>query len=71
MALFVMGANVGAAVGSQIIRSNDAPTYHTGFRVCVALVSAGLAIAIGQWAWYRSGNRGRGAEGEGRRVFVE
>lgn len=57
MALFVMAANTGAAVGSQIMRKSDAPLYRTGFRVCECLVSFGLLVSILQWAWYRHGNR--------------
>ncbi|GAA6055296.1 hypothetical protein JCM3770_004825 [Rhodotorula araucariae] len=57
MACFVSAANIGGAVGSQLLRKDDAPTYHRGFRVCVALVSLGLATAIAQHVQYRLSNR--------------
>jgi hypothetical protein len=41
MAMFVMAANGGALVGSQLLRADDAPTYRRGFKVCVALASFG------------------------------
>lgn len=57
MAMFVMSANTGAAVGSQLLRKGDAPTYHIGFRACVGLVSFGLAVAIFQHVQYRWSNK--------------
>jgi hypothetical protein len=39
-----MAANCGAAVGSQILRADDAPKYRRGFKVSVALVSFGFVF---------------------------
>lgn len=57
MAMFVMAANTGAAVGSQIMRKGDAPLYRTGFRACVGLTSFGLLVAILQHLQYRWSNK--------------
>lgn len=57
MAMFIMAANLGGLVGSQILRANDAPRYPIGFRVCVCLIAVGLAAAIGQHFQYRWSNR--------------
>ncbi|GAA6004337.1 uncharacterized protein JCM10292_001431 [Rhodotorula paludigena] len=57
MAMFVSAANTGAAIGSQLLRKDDAPLYRRGFRVCVALVSFGLLTAICQHVQYRWSNR--------------
>ena len=57
MAMFVMAANTGAAVGSQIMRASDAPLYRKGFVANLCLVSAGLAFAIGQSVQYRWSNK--------------
>jgi len=73
MACFVMAANTGAAVGSQLLRSGDTD-YHKGFRACVGLVSAGLLVAICQHVQYRWSNRrlrSRAAVGENVRLYVE
>ncbi len=74
MAVFVMSANTGAAVGSQILRSGDAG-YRKGFKACVGVVSAALLVAIAQHVQYRLSNRRlrkRAAqEGEEVRLFVE
>lgn len=56
MAMFVMAANGGALVGSQLLRADDAPTYRRGFKVCVALASFGLLTAILQHVQYRLSN---------------
>ncbi|KAL1408073.1 hypothetical protein Q8F55_004871 [Vanrija albida] len=61
MAMFIMAANCGALVGSQLLRQGDAPTYPIGFRVCVCLVSFGFGTAILQHLQYRWSNR-RNAE---------
>ncbi|BGP19086.1 hypothetical protein JCM10213v2_007173 [Rhodosporidiobolus nylandii] len=71
MAMFIMAANCGAAVGSQILRADDAPTYHRGFRVCVALSSFGLLLAILQHIQYRVSNRRLAAQREALRVDAE
>ncbi|ORY57979.1 major facilitator superfamily domain-containing protein [Leucosporidium creatinivorum] len=57
MAMFVMAANTGAAVGSQIMRKGDSPLYRTGFRACVGLTSFGLLVAILQHFQYRWSNK--------------
>ncbi|GAA6044205.1 hypothetical protein JCM8097_004671 [Rhodosporidiobolus ruineniae] len=57
MAMFVMAANCGAAVGSQLLRADDNPLYRRGFKVCVALSSFGLLVAIAQHVQYRLSNR--------------
>lgn len=62
MAMFVMAANLGGLVGSQILRSEDAPTYHVGFRVCVSLVAFGTAMSIAQHFQYRWSNNRNAAK---------
>lgn len=57
MAMFIMAANLGALVGSQLLRQGDAPLYPIGFRVCVCLVSFGLGVAILQHLQYKWSNR--------------
>ncbi|GAA5826393.1 hypothetical protein JCM11251_002348 [Rhodosporidiobolus azoricus] len=57
MAMFVMAANCGAAVGSQILRKDDSPLYRRGFRVSVAVASFGLACVIAQHVQYRLSNK--------------
>lgn len=57
MAMFVMAANLGGLIGSQLLRANDAPTYPTGFRVTVCLVAFGNACAIFQHFQYRWSNK--------------
>ncbi|WWC69063.1 uncharacterized protein I206_102999 [Kwoniella pini CBS 10737] len=57
MALFIMAANSGALVGSQLLRGDDAPLYRRGFKVCLCLVSLGLFVAILQHLQYRLSNR--------------
>jgi predicted MFS family arabinose efflux permease len=57
MAMFVMAANLGALVGSQLLRARDAPTYPVGFRVCVALFALATATAVFQHMQYRLSNR--------------
>lgn len=56
MAMFIMAANSGALVGSQLLRQDDAPQYYRGFRVCVGLASFGLLVAILQHLQYRVSN---------------
>ncbi|KAM0751276.1 MFS general substrate transporter [Meredithblackwellia eburnea MCA 4105] len=56
-ASFIMCANLGGLVGSQIMRASDAPVYHRGFLVAVSLASLGLAGAIVQHIWYRFAQR--------------
>jgi hypothetical protein len=51
-----MAANCGALVGSQLLRADDAPLYHRGFKVCVGLTSLGLGVAVLQHAQYRISN---------------
>jgi MFS family permease len=74
MAIFVMSANTGAAVGSQILRSGDTG-YRKGFRACVGIVSAGLLVAVCQHVQYRLSNRRlkkeAAVEGEKVKLFVE
>ncbi|WWC60694.1 uncharacterized protein I303_103270 [Kwoniella dejecticola CBS 10117] len=57
MALFIMAANSGALVGSQLLRGDDAPLYKRGFKVCLCLVSLGLLTSIIQHVQYRLSNR--------------
>ncbi|GAA6007189.1 hypothetical protein JCM10207_001538 [Rhodosporidiobolus poonsookiae] len=57
MAMFVMAANCGAAVGSQLLRKDDSPLYRRGFKICVALTAFGLLVAILQHIQYRISNR--------------
>ncbi|KAK4699479.1 hypothetical protein P7C70_g6782, partial [Phenoliferia sp. Uapishka_3] len=75
MAMFVMAANTGSAVGSQILRAGDAPNYHTGLIVCEVLVSLGFLTSILQNLWYRHGNKrirdGRIKEGERTVEYIE
>jgi hypothetical protein len=52
-----MSANTGALIGSQLLRGDDAPLYRRGFRVCVGMMSFGLAVAIAQHLQYRLTNR--------------
>ncbi|WVQ99096.1 hypothetical protein IAU59_006228 [Kwoniella sp. CBS 9459] len=56
MAMFIMAANTGALVGSQLLRGDDAPLYRRGFKVCVGLVSFSLLFAILQHVQYRVSN---------------
>ncbi|WVF71807.1 hypothetical protein IAT40_006615 [Kwoniella sp. CBS 6097] len=56
MAMFIMAANSGALVGSQLLRGDDAPLYRRGFKVCVVLVSCSLLVAILQHVQYRISN---------------
>lgn len=51
-----MAANCGALVGSQLLRGDDAPLYRRGFKVCVALTSFGLLVAVLQHLQYRFSN---------------
>lgn len=46
MAMFIMSANTSGIVGSQLFQAKDAPLYHTGWRVIVALISLGVVFAI-------------------------
>lgn len=67
MAMFAMASNVGALVGSQLLRGNDAPRYPIGFRVGVCLVAFGTGMAVAQhlqYRWSNRKNRGRVARGE-------
>lgn len=57
MAMFAMASNVGALVGSQLLRANDSPRYPIGFRVGVCLVALGTAAAVFQHFQYRWSNR--------------
>lgn len=57
MAMFIMAANLGGLVGSQLLRANDAPTYPIGFRVTVCLVAFGNACAVFQHFQYRWSNK--------------
>ncbi|WVW87157.1 hypothetical protein I302_109214 [Kwoniella bestiolae CBS 10118] len=57
MALFIMAANSGALVGSQLLRGDDAPLYKRGFKVCLCLISLGFLVAILQHIQYRLSNR--------------
>lgn len=52
-----MSANLGALIGAQLLRGDDAPLYRRGFRVCVGLTSFGLLVAILQHVQYRLSNR--------------
>lgn len=56
MAMFVMAANLGALIGSQILRARDSPKYPVGFRVCVSLIAFGTAVSIFQHFQYRFSN---------------
>ncbi|GAA5897685.1 hypothetical protein JCM6882_000068 [Rhodosporidiobolus microsporus] len=71
MAMFVMAANCGAAVGSQLLRADDAPLYRRGFRVSVALTAFGLAVAIAQHVQYRLSNRRLAAQREALGIDAE
>ncbi|KAL3462217.1 major facilitator superfamily domain-containing protein [Aspergillus heterothallicus] len=42
----------GLLAGTQIFRADDSPTYHTGLVIMIALVSAGLVLAIMQHLIY-------------------
>ncbi|KAE8541474.1 hypothetical protein D1P53_002835 [Cryptococcus gattii VGV] len=57
MAMFIMAANLGGLVGSQLLRANDAPTYPIGFRVTVCLAAFGNACVIFQHFQYRWSNK--------------
>ncbi|TXT13264.1 hypothetical protein VHUM_00631 [Vanrija humicola] len=57
MAMFIMAANCGALVGSQLLRKDDAPLYPIGFRVCVCLVSFGFGVSIFQHFQYKRSNQ--------------
>jgi len=52
MAMIIMAANAAGIYGAQIFRSDDAPKYHRGFIVNVALLAAALAFAIFQAVQY-------------------
>lgn len=60
MAMFIMAANLGGLVGSQLLRANDAPTYPIGFRVTVCLAAFGNACVIFQHFQYRWSNKRNG-----------
>lgn len=73
MAMFIMSANTGAVIGSQMMRKSDAPLYRIGFRACIALVAFGNVVAIGQHLQYRWSNRRnerKTREEDGKSLFV-
>ncbi|OCF38132.1 hypothetical protein I316_00356 [Kwoniella heveanensis BCC8398] len=71
MALFIMSANSGALVGSQLLRGDDAPLYKRGFKVCLCLVSLGLLVSILQHVQYRLSNRRIERRKEGQEESLE
>jgi hypothetical protein len=64
-----MAANAGGLTGSQVLRGPDAPLYKTGFKVCVAVTSFGLLVAIVQHFQFRwSNTKTQEQDVEGNRV---
>jgi hypothetical protein len=49
MAGVIMGANIAGIYGAQIFRKDDAPKYHRGFSIAIAVLCVGLVLAIGRW----------------------
>ena len=41
-----MGANIAGIYGAQIFRSDDKPFYRRGFSIAIAVLAAGLLLAI-------------------------
>lgn len=41
-----MGANIAGIYGAQIFRADDKPLYRRGFSIGIAVLSAGLILAI-------------------------
>lgn len=52
-----MGANVGAIVGSQVFRTEDAPLYLHAFTACLALSALNILEVVFQSVWYFISNR--------------
>lgn len=44
-----MGANIAGIYGAQIFREDDKPLYNRGFSVAIAVLAAGLILAIVRW----------------------
>ncbi|KAF9893538.1 hypothetical protein FE257_010850 [Aspergillus nanangensis] len=44
--MWVMCAIAGLMAGTQIFRAEDSPDYHTGLLIMIALVGAGLVMAV-------------------------
>lgn len=44
-----MGANIAGIYGAQIFRRDDRPLYRRGFSVAIAVLAAGLVMAIARW----------------------
>ncbi|EJD52883.1 alternative sulfate transporter [Auricularia subglabra TFB-10046 SS5] len=62
MAMIIMAANGAGIYGAQLLRSDDAPRYHRGFVVMVALLAAAVVVCLAQWAWdWRDTNKGKQA----------
>lgn len=49
MAGVIMGANIAGIYGAQIFRRDDRPLYRRGFSVAIAVLAAGLVMAIARW----------------------
>lgn len=56
-AMFVMSANLGGFLGSQLLRASDAPKYYIGFRTCISLVAFSTLVVYLQHLQYRLSNR--------------
>ncbi|KAK3299732.1 major facilitator superfamily domain-containing protein [Chaetomium fimeti] len=50
MAMVIMGANIAGIYGAQIFRQDDSPLYRRGFTINIAVLAAGLALAIVRYA---------------------
>ncbi|KAK3382058.1 alternative sulfate transporter [Lasiosphaeria ovina] len=46
MAMVIMGANIAGIYGAQIFRQDDRPFYRRGFSINIAILAAGLSLAI-------------------------
>ncbi|KAK3393916.1 major facilitator superfamily domain-containing protein [Podospora didyma] len=49
MAMVIMGANIAGIYGAQIFRSDDSPFYRRGFSVAIAVLAAGVVLAIARY----------------------
>lgn len=57
MAMFVMAANAGGIIGSQLFQSSDSPDYTTGWTAIVCLLSVSVAANLFTQAQYVFYNR--------------
>ncbi|KAF1952537.1 MFS general substrate transporter [Byssothecium circinans] len=57
IAMWVMSAISGLMVGTQYFRGEDAPFYHDGLKIMIAMVGVGILFAGLQWGVYWWWNR--------------